>query len=77
MILFRCTECEWCGNEGEIVRFSDPESDQVWSVCPQCRAAEQFENICDEPGCKKVASCGWPSDGGYRRTCYDHARLGG
>lgn len=29
---------------------------------------------CDEPGCGRVATCGWPSDGGYRRTCGIHYR---
>lgn len=28
--------------------------------------------ICDEPGCIEQASCGAPSDSGYRRTCFDH-----
>ena len=34
---------------------------------------------CDEPGCMKQGTCGWPTrpggtgpNGGYRRTCYDH-----
>lgn len=31
-------------------------------------------NLCDEPGCYEVTSCGFPTDdGGYRRTCYDHS----
>lgn len=29
-------------------------------------------NMCDEPGCFKDAGCGWPSDTGYRWTCYEH-----
>ena len=29
---------------------------------------------CDEPGCEKETSCGWPSDTGYRRTCGGHYR---
>ena len=29
---------------------------------------------CDEPGCEKEATCGWPSTDGYRRTCGDHYR---
>jgi hypothetical protein len=29
---------------------------------------------CDEPGCEKETSCGWPSPAGYRRTCGDHYR---
>lgn len=29
--------------------------------------------LCDEPGCYKHASCGWPTpEGGYRTTCGDH-----
>ncbi len=27
---------------------------------------------CDEPGCNKQGTCGWPSDTGYRRTCSEH-----
>lgn len=27
---------------------------------------------CDEPGCFKQVSCGWPSENGYRSTCGDH-----
>ncbi len=28
---------------------------------------------CDEPGCKKQISCGWPDGKGkYRRTCGEH-----
>lgn len=37
------------------------------------------EARCDEPGCLKTDTCGWPSrpggtgpNGGYRRTCYEH-----
>jgi hypothetical protein len=31
-------------------------------------------NLCDEPGCYKETSCGFPTDdGSYRRTCYDHS----
>lgn len=30
--------------------------------------------LCDEPGCFKPSSCGWPSDEGYRRTCLTHMK---
>jgi len=30
---------------------------------------------CDEPGCEQEATCGWPSDAGYRRTCGHHYRV--
>ena len=29
---------------------------------------------CDEPGCEQEATCGRPSDAGYRRTCGGHYR---
>lgn len=42
-----------------------------------CPAVER----CDEPGCDREATCGWPTrpggtgpNGGYRRTCGDHMR---
>lgn len=38
---------------------------------------------CDEPGCMKDATMGWPtrpggtgSNGGYRRTCWEHSDRG-
>jgi len=47
--------------------------EHVWP-CPTIRR-------CDEPGCDNETSCGWPTrpggtgpNGGYRRTCGDHAR---
>lgn len=30
-------------------------------------------NMCDEPGCFDNASCGFPTETGYRRTCYNHS----
>ena len=27
---------------------------------------------CDEPGCEREATCGWPVADGYRRTCGEH-----
>lgn len=37
---------------------------------------KDFAGVCDEPGCFNYASCGWPtSDGGYRRTCYEHSNF--
>lgn len=28
--------------------------------------------LCDEPGCYDSASSGWPTEKGYRQTCYKH-----
>jgi len=32
------------------------------------------ERKCDEPGCDEHSTCGWPSPGGYRRTCFEHGK---
>ena len=32
------------------------------------------ERGCDEPGCRRMATCGTPVGGGYRTTCSEHAR---
>lgn len=37
---------------------------------------KEFARVCDEPGCFGSVSCGWPSDEGYRRTCYEHSNYG-
>lgn len=31
-----------------------------------------YLNMCDEQGCYKAASSGWPSENGYRYTCHEH-----
>lgn len=36
---------------------------------------DDMGEICDEPNCLKNASCGTPTDDGYRRTCSDHKPL--
>jgi hypothetical protein len=28
---------------------------------------------CDEPGCKREGTSGWPSPTGYRHTCHEHS----
>jgi len=53
--------------------------------CPHCVMEHQWPcptiQRCDEPGCEREATCGWPSrpggtgpNGGYRRTCGEHMR---
>jgi hypothetical protein len=31
--------------------------------------------LCDEPECFGEATCGFPIDDGYRRTCYSHSKF--
>jgi hypothetical protein len=37
-------------------------------------ALKSLVGMCDEPNCYKDASCGWPSDEGYRHTCFAHMK---
>lgn len=32
-------------------------------------------NLCEELGCFVEASCGFPTDDGYSRTCYNHSKF--
>lgn len=35
---------------------------------------KQLLSLCDEPGCYRHVSCGFPIEGGgYRHTCYEHS----
>ena len=36
---------------------------------------KQFARVCDEPRCFSHATCGWPSEDGYRHTCYEHSNF--
>jgi len=61
------------------VRWPDTARDAMERAIEAYEAALELCRQCDEPGCTREASCGWPVSGvtgdgsaGYRRTCYDH-----
>lgn len=71
---WRCESCNGISLGRELLTAPSPfDPDETLTGCPLCKSAEGFENICDEPGCKKHAGCGFPTSQGYRRTCYDHS----
>lgn len=58
-------------------QLTDPnpfEEKEVVEGCPACRQVDTVEILCDEPGCLELASCGTPTPGGYRWTCYEHSK---
>lgn len=60
------------GDELEALSAPNPFQEGVTiEACPKCREMTLVE-CCDEPGCNQQASCGFPSPGGYRRTCGNH-----
>jgi hypothetical protein len=77
-VLFRCDVCGDILTESEIIQVPVPhpkrETYVMVNQCPECGECEDFTNICDAPFCEKEATCGWPSESGYRRTCGEHMR---
>jgi len=73
MTRWRCTECVTIFEEDVLLKAPNPFSPQEDIVgCPVCKAVDNFHDVCDEPGCKADTSCGFPINGGYRRTCHEH-----
>jgi hypothetical protein len=36
---------------------------------------KKLVGFCDEPECYEEAGCGFPTDDGYRWTCYEHSKF--
>ena len=61
--------------------LADPRPDPDTDPCPHCEPRHEWPcptiPRCDEPGCLREATCGWPTltnpNGGYRRTCWGHS----
>jgi hypothetical protein len=69
---WKCTECGWLGTE--ILFAPNPFDNRLTTTgCPNCLEVNSIIAACDVEGCEKEGSCGWPSDAGYRWTCYEHA----
>lgn len=42
--------------------------------CPRCKSVESMAQLCDEDGCRQIATCGMPVNDKreYVRVCGDH-----
>lgn len=72
-----CTNrnCGWRGTTDQLLRAPNPfDPDDEMTACPSCRDVGSTEALCDEPGCREHATCGWQSPTGYRWTCGNHMR---
>ena len=73
-----CTEgrCNWRGNMTDALYAPNPfdESDKLIG-CPLCKSVNSLVQACDDHDCWDEATCGTPTDGGYRMTCGKHAPL--
>jgi hypothetical protein len=72
-----CNSCDWLGLETYLLRAPNPFDQGETEIlgCPKCKAVDDFLECCDEAGCEQEASCGFPTESGYRRTCWKHYRL--
>jgi len=73
---WRCQNCKQITLGASLLTARSPfDAEDTLTGCPICRRAEGFDEICDEPGCERDASWGFPAGpefGGYRRTCHAH-----
>ena len=64
--------CGWVGDNSALLRAPDPFGDGEVTACPKCKQIDQCVGACDEPGCEEFATCGTPTESGYRTTCHWH-----
>jgi len=70
---WKCVSCDNISLETELLRATNPfDKDETIEGCPICKCVFGFTEICDEPECTRDATCGFPVENGYRRTCYKH-----
>ena len=72
---WKCSECGGVYNGASLLRAASPfDKDDTIVGCPRCKSVDSMTGVCDEPRCDSVSTCGFPTEGGYRRTCGDHYR---
>lgn len=72
-VMWRCEQCDTQFREDAALKAPHPfVGDDEISFCPICKNPNCFVLVCDEEGCERDVSCGYPSPDGYRRVCRDH-----
>jgi hypothetical protein len=79
---WKCRSCGSISFEPALLVARSPfEYSTMLTACPVCKQCDEgFDVLCDEPGCNRIAGCGWPTEnnddewGGYRNTCYAHMK---
>ena len=76
MKTWKCKVCNHVVAQSAMLTAPSPfDPDDQLLACPKCKQCDEgFTELCDEPGCRQEAHCGWPSKEGYRRTCGDHMK---
>lgn len=65
--------CGWHGSSDDVLIAPSPfyPTDILWA-CPWCKVVNETYTACDEPDCWEPATCGTPTQSGYRSTCGKH-----
>jgi len=73
---WRCICCGWEDIDEQFLTALNP-FDSMHKVvgCPDCKQIWEFEQVCDEPGCVRTATCGTLTPTGYRRVCGEHYNM--
>lgn len=70
----RCHSCQGIIREVTLLTAPHPFCDgDVIMGCPQCKQCDGFLPLCDVETCEEASTCGWPSEQGYRFTCFEHS----
>jgi hypothetical protein len=75
-IRWRCETCGEIFHPGDVLTAANPfDANENVTGCPSCKAIDSFAVACDDPGCPREATCGCPTENGYRSTCWEHAPI--
>ena len=69
----KCSECNTLLSLDEVLTAPNPFApEETLQCCPHCLTIDKIYSLCDVPRCDSIATCGYPSKSGYRRTCGYH-----
>jgi len=72
-VICNSNRCHWQGDESSILHAPNPfDPNYTVNGCPSCFSINTIIYACDEPDCWQEATCGTPTEDGYRQTCGKH-----
>jgi len=72
---WKCSECQTVTDEDGVLVANNPFiAKHIIQGCPTCFTVNSLQIVCDEYGCERLATFGYPTDDGYKNTCGEHMR---
>ena len=70
---WKCSECQTIIDEDALLVADNPfVKKRIVQGCPSCFTVNSMVVVCDEYGCEKLATFGYPTSEGYKNTCGEH-----